>query len=153
MQLNPDGVWNVPLRVPVIFSPPVATLPVADATSAAPRPISAVNGKLAKVTAWPATVPETVPDGAPGAWARRFTWTAEPVCVTVAKKPRIGNGKFAAQVDAAVIVVLYSPAMFAGGAVGAVGLLSPHAVNDPIAAAVASHFFIEPESKLCIWTS
>ena len=31
--------------------------------------------------------------------------------------------------------------MFAG-AVGAVGPLSPHAVNDPIAVAIASHFFI-----------
>ena len=32
--------------------------------------------------------------------------------------------------------------MFAGGAVGAVGLLlpPPHAVNDPIAVAIASHF-------------
>ena len=29
LQLNPDGVWNVPLRVPVIVSPPLATLSIA----------------------------------------------------------------------------------------------------------------------------
>ena len=41
--------------------------------------------------------------------------------------------------------------MFAGGAVGAVGLLLPHAVNDPIAVAIASHFFIVPPNQICIW--
>ena len=54
----------------------------------------------------------------------------------------MGNGKFAEQVDAAVMVVLYWPAMFAGGAVGAVGLLPLHAVNDPITVAIATHFIL-----------
>ena len=79
MQLEPEGVWNVPLRVPVIDSPPVATVAVPDATSVAPRPMASVKGKLGKVTAWPETVPETVPVGAPGAWPRRFDWIAAPV--------------------------------------------------------------------------
>ena len=42
------------------------------------------------------------------------------------------------------MVVLYWPAMFAGGAVGAVGLLLPplHAVVDPITTAIASQFIL-----------
>jgi len=48
--------------------------------------------------------------------------------------------------------------MFAGGTdgVGAVGVLllpPPHAVNDPIAVAIASHFFIAPPDELSIWIS
>ena len=44
--------------------------------------------------------------------------------------------------------------MFAGGAVGAVGLLPPpHAVNDPIAVAIASHFVILSPNELFIWNS
>jgi hypothetical protein len=41
--------------------------------------------------------------------------------------------------------------MFAGAAVGAVGLLPPpHAANDPIAVATASHFFIIPSKQLAV---
>jgi hypothetical protein len=42
--------------------------------------------------------------------------------------------------------------MFAGGVgVGPVGLLPPpHAVNDPIAVAIASHSFIVPPNELSI---
>jgi hypothetical protein len=47
--------------------------------------------------------------------------------------------------------------MFAGGAAGvdAVGLLvpPPHAVSDPIAVAIASHFVIVPPNELSIWNS
>jgi hypothetical protein len=46
--------------------------------------------------------------------------------------------------------------MFAGAAAGvaAVGLLPPpHAVTDPIAVAIASHFFILPPNELAIWNS
>jgi len=62
----------------------------------------------------------------------------------------MGNGTFAEQVDAAVMVMLYWAAMFAGGAVGAVGLLllPPHATNDPIPVTIASHFFIVPPKQL-----
>src|SRR5689334_5646195 len=68
----------------------------------------------------------------------------------VARKPRMGNGRFAEQVDAAVSVAPYGPAIFAGGAVGAVGLLLPplHPVNDPITVAIASHFFIVPPGSV-----
>jgi hypothetical protein len=42
--------------------------------------------------------------------------------------------------------------MFAGGAVGPVGLLLPlHATNDPIASAIASHLIVPP--GLFIWIS
>ena len=49
------------------------------------------------------------------------------------------------------MVVLYWPAMFAGGAVGAVGLLPAlHAVNDPIAVAIANHFILPLQT--CLFT-
>jgi hypothetical protein len=64
----------------------------------------------------------------------------------------MGNGTFAAQVGAAVMVMLYWAAMFAGGAVGAVGLVlpPPHATIDPIPVMTASHFFIVPPKQLSI---
>jgi hypothetical protein len=45
--------------------------------------------------------------------------------------------------------------MFAGGDVGAVGLLlpPPHATNDPITVVIATNFFIVPPNELSIWNS
>jgi hypothetical protein len=53
---------------------------------------------------------------------------------------RVSDGKFAEQVDDAVTLALYEPAMFAGG-VGALGL-PPHAINDATAVPITSHFIL-----------
>ena len=65
LQLDPDGVWYVPLREPAM-SPLAATLALPDATSAAPPAMVSLSEKLGNVTVWPETVPETVVDGVPG---------------------------------------------------------------------------------------
>ena len=79
LQLGPPGTWNVPLSVPVIDSPLLATLRLPDEVSVAPRPIASFNEKLGKLSVWPETEPETVLVGALGAWAVSCTWTAAPV--------------------------------------------------------------------------
>jgi hypothetical protein len=79
VQLDPDDVWYVPFRVPVIDNPLAATFALPDAARAAPRPIAWENDKLGKLTVWPETLPENVTDGAPGTWAMSSTWTAAPV--------------------------------------------------------------------------
>jgi hypothetical protein len=105
LQLDPDGVWYVPLRVPVI-DPFAPTMALPDAASEAPPPIVSLNEKLGKLTVWPATVPETV--RVPPPWAKSSTWIAGPVCVIVAMKRRVrvSDGKLAEQVDDAMMFAL-----------------------------------------------
>ena len=91
----------------MIDNPLAATVALPDAVSAAPRPMVWVNEKLGMFTVWPETVPENVISGTPGTWAMSFTWIAAPDCVISERKSsaRVSFGKFAEQVDEAVIVV------------------------------------------------
>jgi hypothetical protein len=61
---------------------------------------------------------------------------------------RVAAGKFCEHVGDALRNKSYDPAMFAGhggvGAVGGVGVLPPHAINEPIAIAIASRFIVSP---------
>ena len=73
-----NGVWYVPLRVPVI-EPSAATLAVPVATSATPfAVVISLNEKFEKVTVWPETVPVTVTEFRITC-ANSCTWTAAPV--------------------------------------------------------------------------
>ena len=103
MQLGPDAAAYVPLRVPVI-EPVAATVAVPVVTSATPPPVvMSENEKFEKVIIWAEIVPLTVGGTT---WANSCTLNAAPVRETFVTylSTRVSDGRFAEQVDDAVIV-------------------------------------------------